>query len=90
MSTGYVNLQLRPSTKVSLISSKFAEADLIELFSDVQQMVSQVPYPMTVPSTTPSPVKLPTSSTCVPLCCLFPRYTDTHLTQTTLLERGIF
>jgi len=33
MSTGYVNLQFRPSTKVSLISSKFAEADSIELFS---------------------------------------------------------
>jgi len=33
MSTGYVNLQFRPSTKVSLISSKFAEADSIGLFS---------------------------------------------------------
>jgi len=51
MSTGYVNLQLRPSTKVSLMSSKFAEADSIGHFITLRdgQMVSQVPYPMTVP-----------------------------------------
>ena len=93
MSTGYLNLQFRPSTKVSIMSSacqslpRRIQSNLSQTSSRWSSKFHTLWLPQ---STMPSPVKLPQLSTCVPLCSLFPRYMDTRLTQTTLLEQGIF
>ena len=74
MSTGYLNLQLRPSTKVSIMSSACQSLSR-RIQSNFFRRPADGLYPMTVAKYY---AKSPQSSTCVPLCCLFPGYTDTR------------